>query len=368
MDQFDYRAKFLQIYDQIKQSKRPLFDKMRATVENSPWHREANVFVHTEMVVDQYIRLTDNDVYPWTSTDYLGALACLFHDTGKPMAETPKYSDERGHYRSYHGHEVLSARLWEDYAATAENLCSPEDTAKVSWFIEHHMPWNILKDDKLDNIARTALVYGYDAYSRALLADQYGRIADDQPTKNAAAEKWTEELRQRAQALAPHYAVTGKPVLIMPIATSGAGKSTYLQQHVPADTAVFSLDRLRHEWYDKDDYSKAFELSVSDSAFKSKSTAEFMRVLKQCAKEGRSLYIDNTNLSSKGRRSYLVAAQTHGFTTEAVLFPVALQTVIDRQQTRSDKTVPTQAVVRQYFSLQTPTLGEFDNIVVHRTW
>jgi hypothetical protein len=44
--------------------------------------------------------------------------------------------------------------------------------------------------------------------------------------------------------------------------------------------------------------------------------------------------------------------------------PSELQTVITRQSTRPDKSVPSNAVYRQYFNVQMPQLGEFDEIIV----
>jgi hypothetical protein len=107
----DYRTNFIHYYhNELKFTDEFLL--MEGTVEDSPWHREKNVAVHTDMVVSQYISTAPQ---VWSKRDLLGALACAFHDFGKPAAEEVKFSEERGKYRRYVGHEVVSARVWESF-------------------------------------------------------------------------------------------------------------------------------------------------------------------------------------------------------------------------------------------------------------
>lgn len=199
-DKIDYRATLLAQFEALQSF--PMFQRMATTVEDSPWHREANVLVHTQMVVDQYVKMVDEDCEfysePWTHADYLGGIAAVFHDTGKPSAEIEKWSEARGKYRAYHGHELLSARKFESYAAHRFPMFSAEDIYKVCWMIEHHMPWTIEDDKKLDQMAATVKQFGIStAYMRELLADQYGRIADDQEGKNARAKEWVMKFNDR---------------------------------------------------------------------------------------------------------------------------------------------------------------------------
>jgi hypothetical protein len=47
-----------------------------------------------------------------------------------------------------------------------------------------------------------------------------------------------------------------------------------------------------------------------------------------------------------------------------VMFINSLDTLVSRQSTRTDKSVPEDAIRRQYNSVAYPLLGEFDEIVV----
>lgn len=347
----------------------PMFERMKRTVEGSPWHREANVLVHTEMVVAEYKRLVRqlDPSHVWTRQDYIGGMACVFHDTGKPPAEIEKYSETRGKYRAYHGHELLSAHMWQDWAAQRGASFSANEIFQIMWMIEHHMPWNVEDETKLTQLGLTADHLGFNVYTNALVADQFGRTSDDASVHHSRTLNWIKEfIRLTAMTEKPEIDPT-KPFAIMPIAPSGAGKSTYLKhlrEKRERNIEVFSLDLLRHEFYDATDYAKAYEGSVKDKSFESRANARFHKVAKDAIASGCDLYIDNTNLSAKRRKWYLNIVRKLGFQTRAVLMPVSLDVLLSRQNTRGDKNVPAAAVRQQYMSLQTPCIGEFDEIVV----
>ena len=152
-----------------------------------------------------------------------------------------------------------------------------------------------------------------------------------------------------------------RPTLHVPVAPSGAGKTTLLR-HLQAkkpDIQVFSLDLLRHEWYDPNNYAAAWQASTEDKEFANKANQRFMEMVST----KKDVFVDNTNLTPKRRRFYLDQARRHGYKTVAYLLPANLDTLIARQTTRKDKNVPADAVRQQYASLQTPTSGEFDEVI-----
>lgn len=370
----DYRATLLAQYEALRSF--PLFQKMERTVEGSPWHREANVLVHTDMVVDKYVEFADDYdghsrlINVWTHEDYLGGIACVFHDTGKPAAEVEKYSEARGKYRGYHGHEILSARDFENYAATRFPMFSGDDIFKICWMIEYHMPWNIEDAEKRRQMALTAQQIDpeLEVWANALLADQQGRTSDDYETNVARSRKWVWDFRAEAKLAQPNKGGYLNQTAYFPIAPSGAGKSTFLkqlrEQNADRNIRVFSLDLLRHEFYHPTDYKLAYEGAVNDKSFEARANARFHADVKAAVEDGSDLYIDNTNLSAKRRKWYLQIVKKHGFNTTAVTMPISLQEVLDRQKTRGDKVVPHAAVIQQYKSLQLPMIGEFDKIIV----
>lgn len=359
----DVRQRFIHWYfEEFQQS--DLYAAMAATVEDSPWHRERNVGVHTDMVVAQYLaRNTDFDVR--------GAIGCAFHDVGKPPAEIIKFREDRGQYRAYHGHELVSARMWEDWAVQNWPFLrdtfelEPRDIYTIGWMIEHHVPWATKKDAKLDAFAATAFeTLGHSsAWTDMLMADQTGRISDSSHQRMAEAEVWIEDHVRRREAAEHRYQKfdNGK-VVYMLIGAPGCGKSTYRRKLLSSspDAAVVSMDDMRLEFYGGP-YDKAFLASTKDSKFGAKVDKRYIETLR----ENDVVILDNTHTAAKARRRWIAPAKARDFKLIGVLFPVALDTIQARQRTRGDKVVPDDVVENMYTRMSLPMYGEFDEIIVH---
>lgn len=179
----------------------PLWQAMKNTREDSPWHREENVAVHTEMLLSWY---KDNLFNSRSDRQrMLTMVGCLMHDIGKPPAQIIKHSEERGEYRAYHGHEQLSARMWVDYAMSNLEMVTETlrfglvDIANVALMLEHHVPFGLKHKQKRKDL-KTGIVGrlgddGHRAWLDMLLSDQHGRISDGQAEKLAAVDVWMKE-------------------------------------------------------------------------------------------------------------------------------------------------------------------------------
>ena len=346
----------------------PLFEVMDGMAEDSPWHRELSIGIHTNMVVTEYI---GNSEGGWALRDGLmGAFAAAFHDVGKPGACQFKWKEERGDYKSFNGHEILSARLWENWAVSNWSLLTerfdfqPRDIYRVGWLIEHHKPWDIKKTEKLQNMARTAVQLDLvDTFVDLIQSDTWGRLSDDADSKRNKVGTWVDSFVYRVSQLSPlpYLDPDTTPVLVMPIGASGCGKSTYRASDMCPDEAIaYSWDDLRVEWYSAD-YDEAYTLSCEDKQFISKAHARFV----EHVKTGQDIYVDNTNISARRRRFFITEARRRGYYVAAVLFPISIDTLMDRQGTRTDKVVPPHAVSQHFHSIQLPQYGEFDEVVVY---
>lgn len=357
-----------------------LYRFMTNLAEDSPHHRERDIATHNNMVMTQYISTINR---PWQKPDLLGAFATAFHDVGKPSALEVVYKEERGHYKRFHGHELTSARMWEDWAVKnwkrlEQFAMVPRDIYNVGWLAENHLPWKLKDKEKLRRLALTVNDIGVEPFINMLIADASGRICDDD--KISESIKWCRrfmdlcaevELQESISSL--HEDESEKPIVIMPIAPSGAGKSTLYHvlftQH--EGLVNFSWDDLRLEWYidaeealTKDPievYRLAYERQIQDKDFNQKANQSFINIVKQ----GFNIFVDNINLSKKRRRFFTEEARRHGYKLKAVLLPIDVDTVVNRQMIRPDKSVPNEAVRRHYYSLQLPSYGEFDEIDVY---
>lgn len=347
-----------------------LWDDMVNTTEDSPWHRERNVAIHTDMVVSQYLSRVNTNV--WRSAEVIGFLTVVFHDVGKPSSEIIKFKEDRGEYRAYHGHELVSARLFENYIC--ENLMlldelylKSQDIHGISWLIEHHVPWdtkhaqtramyaksviNIFKSDiKLCNDNKT--------FFNILMSDTDGRISDDQSSKTRNASNWINEFQSLINFECCVESNTNTKTLYLPIAVSGTGKSTYY--NTLRDVVTFSLDDLREDWYPADNYNESFKLACDDDKFSNKANAKFMNMIKA----GDDIYVDNTNLSKKRRRFYVDEARKRGYRIIGLVFPISLKELEKRQTNRIDKVIPKDVYTGMYKNLQQPSYGECDEIKV----
>lgn len=351
--------------------KTALYLDMQDCVEDSPYHREKNVAIHTDMVFEQYCLMmpeitTDYSTWP-VSVDILAGIACIFHDCGKPSSKTEKFKPERGTYYSFNGHESKSARMFENYACQhLTDKISSSDINLVCYMIEHHLPWSVKKADKYQKLVDGIHIVGAQhAFVRFLMSDQLGRISDDSTTKIAEARTWCDKFVNATISENMQKEKRLHKVLYMPIGPSGIGKSTLYkeinEQGYNGGLKLFSMDQLRLDWYDAD-YATAWQMSVDDNTFKQRVWKYFTDILNTTSA---CIYCDNTNLTVKSRRQYIDYARRKGYTVVGIDIVCDLQTVIDRQQTRGDKCVPTEAVCRQYWCKQSPSYGEFDDVWVH---
>lgn len=190
--------RFESFFAKFKQT--DLWANMKATVENSPWHREANVAVHTKMLNRWYME--NLAIHRSDRQRLMTLVANTFHDVGKPPSEIQKYSEERGHYRAYHGHEQISARVWVDYATQNMDQIKElgftlQDVANIAMMIEYHVPFDLKNKDKRKALKRAMMLRlgepGHRAWLDMLLSDQHGRISDGQAEKLERVDEWMKE-------------------------------------------------------------------------------------------------------------------------------------------------------------------------------
>lgn len=382
---------------------RPIWQSMTETVENSPWHREANVAVHTTMVTDWAISYAN--VYFLNDQDAKRVvLAAFFHDFGKPAAEQEKTNEETGEvYRTYYGHEKLSARWFEDlyvdeYDGLFKDWVTPEDAHAITFLIEHHLPYKIT--DKQKKIAYAeALTNMFEqrcAFYAMLRADTWGRISDGQDEKKAALGTWIDEFEQFAVEYVDRGGYwTGaktehEPTVVFLVGPSGAGKSTASQYYQLTGYRHYSWDDLRIECYMK--WHREYNTALANSSVEEKfflavptdNKQLYRDAFKYCSENEQAftkfytdrfrelldakvnVVVDNTNLTRKRRAHLLQMAKQKKYRTVAVYKQTSLNLLLARSHSRVDKQVPTEVIVGQFNSVEVPFVGEFDEVVIDK--
>lgn len=358
--------------------KHPASALMRETVEASPWHREANVWVHTKMTLDWYDETLSE--YRTERQRVLTKLALLFHDTGKPEARQEKFSEARGKYSSFGGHEIVSARHFEAFMADNTDLLELLnitwlDVLAITFVIENHLPYE-LKREKAVNLRTAVNAYlGADetVFTDVLLSDTHGRISDDAETKRRKVFDYVFAFKEIEPQ--PMRMSQDDPILFVLVGASGSGKSTWTQRYIDSHPGeqilIFSLDAERINFYkdaagtkDLSDpikvYRDAFKFANDNSAkFNSFAAAAFTDKLKT----GSTVIVDNVNASRKARRQWMSTAHQKGYKTWAIMFPMSPDRLAVRSDNRTDKKVPSDAITRQFMSVSVPWIGSEVNSI-----
>jgi predicted kinase len=374
-------TKFKKFLEEFKESK--LWQNMETTVENSPWHREANVAVHTQMILDHYEQNFIESRTPRQQAITL--LSILFHDTGKPAARTQKTSETRGTYFGFGGHEAISARIWEDYAIENWNKWKQlkntfglvdTDIYVIAWIIENHLPHNFKSTDDFANIAaqlRSAPFEGgalAESYFDQIICDQAGRIADNQEKNMAEVVEFVDEIRLHlAAAEIDALFVDAKdaedqPIICILVGASGSGKSTYSDALRKQGYKYFSLDASRIEYAKENGVrgSNPIDVYGRAHAYCDKHRGPFRlyadRVFSDLVKAREDIIIDNTNVGRKARDNYSKFARKNGYKVVCAMFPITKSELLKRQKVRKDKTVPIVAVLDQYKRIAMPWISD----------
>ena len=188
-----------------------LFPEIRALIEvpqDSEWHPEGDVFVHTRLVIDRARELIEDLPYAKQVTVMLAALC---HDFGKPA--TTEFVDGRLRSR---GHEEagvaptlsfldkLSVHTLDGYDVRAQVLALVRDHLKPG---EYFKKRDQVGDGAFRRLARKCEL---DLLYRVAKADSLGRNADWVPREkwyDAAAQDWfidrARELEVESKAPAP---------------------------------------------------------------------------------------------------------------------------------------------------------------------
>lgn len=369
IQQFD---KFLIKFKQSEQ-----WQTMLATVENSPWHREANVAVHTEMVMRQY---RERFMPHRTQVEAVIALtALLFHDTGKPVAEEVlEKKDGSGEtYRRYAGHEQSSAVTFQEcYLQMPElrEMLTPYQARAVRWIIEHHLPYGYKDKVKRQGLAVATFAalaeagVSYDTFFDCLRSDAAGRISDDHETKLQNVETWISEFRLINTAHVSPYGVQTMFILVGP---SGSGKSTWINKRFDPNTdVIISFDTYKDRfWSAKNqdvvgwmapEHMSPPELdpvahydiiwrfaNEHKSEFNQFADTQIKNAINFVKSTNGTVFVDAVNASKKKRAKLIEIARQRKFDVVGVEFWNRFSTLIDRQKTRGDKCVPYSSVKRQ---------------------
>lgn len=151
------------------------------------------------------------------------------------------------------------------------------------------------------------------------------------------------------------------------VGVPGSGKSTHirkLKEQADRDGksfSVFSLDTCRLEMFALDNNVKVEDVNYSDAfnyCIENKQKFDGW-VISAWPKVFNSdvVVVDNTNLSKKSRSKWIQELRAKGFAIHGIQVMVPLVLALERQHTRTDKSVPGKIVHQMYMNQQELLLG-----------
>lgn len=354
----------------------PVWQTMLDTVEDSPWHRETNVAVHTEMCLAQY-----RDRFSAFRTDEqnkIAAIALLFHDVGKPSAEEVlDKKDGSGQYRRYAGHEQESAiGFMESYVQTPalRDLLTPLQARQVKWIIEHHLPYGLKNEKKVKDLrsAMKATMGEFEeTFYDCLRSDAAGRISDDHEQKLANVEEWIAAFKSVEPTVFDTKRARNMYIMVGP---SGSGKTTWRRRKqeelalMGQASCVISADD--SPWScPAEEYDAAWKYCTIDETHKGFDAyfrAEVEKSFVDAKSRSAHMFIDLVNASKKKRAAWCDLARKHEYRVIGVEFWILFETLMKRKETRGDKKVPQQSLKQQMRATSSCWLGsEVEEIVLN---
>lgn len=282
----DFVQAFANIFD--------LLTRLKDTPQDPIWHTEGDVYIHTEMVLEEiYKSLSDEASHLEQDRRLTLILGALFHDIAKPISSRTEFRDGReriispGHAdkgRSYIAYKLLelgiSPALAREVMALVGHHHDPKKLVKreqpassyralarlvdleLVYFLEQaDLRGRICPDlEEQLEILELFKLYAEEAgawkvadpyaewrtFLRAELAD-LNEVTKEFIIANAIRDAEAEVIFTPHEAIARSYQYReGFSNLVVTCAPSGSGKSTWIQKHLP-DYQVVSLDELREE-------------------------------------------------------------------------------------------------------------------------
>jgi predicted kinase len=371
-----------------------LLHQLKDTPQDTIWHAEGDVFIHTQMVLEQTYRLLEQEASHLSAEKRLVLiLGAVFHDIAKPVTSRAELRDGReritspGHAdkgRSYLAYKLLGLGL------------SPVLAREVMALVgHHHDPKRLVKKDKpassyraLARLVDLEIVYFLEQ------ADLRGRLCPDLEEQLETLElfklyaeeagtwkvvdpyaEWREflqtelkDLSEEARALiianairdtearlifTPHEAIARSydyrdsfSHLVVTCGPSGSGKSTWIQKTF-ADYHVVSLDELREEISGKRD-NQSMNGQVVQAA---------REQLKAHLRKHENVVWDATSLFRTHRSVVLQLGFDYKAFVSLAVFHLP-ESLIEQRNKQRNHAVPANVLVRQLQNADFPYVDE----------
>ena len=161
----------------IEGNRYPLLKELELTEQDPEWHSEGNVFIHTNMVIEEMYKIFD-EVDLTLSEKYILLMSAIFHDIAKPI--TSKWREVRGKmHLTSRGHEY-EGMSYLTYRLMSENISKKEYDSILDLVGHHNLPkLFVIKDESIWNYKLLTEKTSGKMFYLLELADMRGRTCVD---------------------------------------------------------------------------------------------------------------------------------------------------------------------------------------------
>jgi len=365
--------------------------RFKDTLQDSEWHGEGNVHIHTNMVLAElYILFKEqaSHIQGWRRQALI--LGTLLHDIGKPVRT--RSLEIQGIERIASPQHESVGRSYLAFKLTELNL-----SFKVVWVVlnlvgEHHMPkllavknkpahdywclarqadtellyWlevadmrgricpdlnkQLLNLEEFKLFAEEYAVWGQKLDVRSILTPQLDKLdarAQNYVYAHALYQLENGKISQPEEALATTYQHREQhPHLVVMCAPSGSGKSSWIAQHYP-DYVLVSLDELR----------KKFNGDRSSQKNKGQILQASKEQLKVALRQKQGVVWDATNIRSDYRAIITGLGRDYHALITLVVFLLP-EKLIYKNNRKRQYSVPDNVLDKQLNGYQLPLLSE----------
>lgn len=362
----------------------PLLYKFKETIQDSIWHAEGDVHIHTQMVLDELYSIFNNKEYVPTPSDRrVLILSAVLHDIAKPLVTTV---DADGRVKARKHEEV--GKNYLVYKLLQLDL-PMEEYLKILAIVGFHQTPKLLviRDEprhkylEFNNMINYELIYWLevadlrgrtceDREESLMYLDEYKRITEEELNKpyryyvSSIPNVYTEK-RKRYLEVVGNYLINNGQVdslqsafaklyepslnyskVILLCGVSGSGKSQHIKKNYAGYT-VISLDNLREQLL-KNRQDMSNHGVVIQAAYE---------LLRQCLRNKQNVVWDATNYRKDFRNKILDIAHAYGALSKIVMVLSTTDDIHHRNNLRQHS-IPTEDIDRQIKSIEFPDSTE----------
>ncbi len=335
------------------------------------FHAEGNVDIHTQMVIDELLKLEEYQALEDEQKEILFA-AALLHDVEKrSTTEINEKGEIRSPRHAKKGEFTTRKILYKDVKTPFLNR---EQIAKLVRY--HGLPiWVLEKNNPQKELFRCSLEVDTSLLYLLAKADILGRISKDKNDFLDRVELFKEYCLEndcwgnprnfetslsrfiyfRKEKSSPDYVPFDDSTceVIMMCGFPGVGKDTFIKNNYP-DLPIISLDEIRKE----------FKISPRDGKAQGKIAQVAKERMKVFLRKGEPFILNATNLTQDLRAKNINTFTTYKARTKIVYLEVPHQKLLQQNRKRED-VVPMNVMERMMGKLEMPSWMEAHEIEYH---